>query len=83
MPLFWIVHTLKGNPEVFIQDADGGDIARLKASIAGFEGPYSDMHEPDAKIAAKIPKKMIGRVLDQKEAEVLLKKIGKMIAATL
>lgn len=76
MPLYWIVHTLKENSEIFIQDANGGDIARLKASIAGFEGPYSEMHELDAKIAAKVPKKMIGRVLSQKEAEALLKKIG-------
>lgn len=76
MPLFWIVHTINNTPSVFIQEAEGGEIAILKASIAGFGGRPSEIHELDAKTAAKIPKKMIGRVLVQKEAEALLKKLG-------
>lgn len=76
MPLFWIVHTINDKPSVFIQEGAGGDIARLKASIAGFAGPYSEMHELDAKTSKKVPKKMTGKVLDQKEANALLKKIG-------
>lgn len=78
MPLFWIVHTLDGKPAIFIQEATGMEIARLKARIAGFDkGAFSEIHELDAKIERRVPKKMIGRVLDQKEATALLKKIGK------
>lgn len=76
MPLYWIVRIINSNPQVFIQEANGGDIARLKASIAGFEGPYSEMHELGVEIAKRVPKKLIGKVLDQKEANALLKKIG-------
>jgi hypothetical protein len=78
MPLFWIVHIINNNPTVFIQEATGVEIARLKASIAGFnEGTFSEAHMLDAKRAKKVPKKMIGRVLDQDEANALLKRIGK------
>lgn len=77
MPLFWLVHANKGKPSVFIVEATGGEIAMLKASIAGFgNGRPSEIHELDAKTERKVPKKMIGRVLDQKEATELLKKIG-------
>lgn len=78
MPLFWIVHMIEGKPAVFIQESTGKEIARLKASIAGFnKGVFSEMHELDAKTEKKVPKKMIGRVLGQDEANALLKKIGK------
>jgi hypothetical protein len=77
MPLFWIAHTVDKKPSIFIVEAEGGEIAILKASIAGFSGPHSEIHELDAKTARKIPKKVIGRVLDQFEANALLKKIGK------
>lgn len=78
MPLFWIVHIIDNKPSVFIQEATGMEIARLKARIAGFtEGTFSAIHELDAKTAARVPKKLIGRVLDQDEANGLLRKIGK------
>jgi len=78
MALFWIVHILNDKPSVFIVEAEGMEIARLKASIAGFnEGMFSEIHELDAKTAKKIPKRLIGQVLDQHEANALLKKIGK------
>lgn len=77
MPLFWLVRTIKKKPSVFIVEAEGGEIALLKAGIAGFEGPRPEIHELDTKTARKIPKKLIGRVLDQFEANALLKKIGK------
>lgn len=77
MPLFWIVHIINNKPAVFIQESTGKEIARLKASIAGFnQGTFSEIHELDAKMAARVPKAMIGRVLDQDEANALLRKIG-------
>lgn len=78
MPLFWLVRTINKKPSVFIVEAEGGEIALLKAGIAGFEGgPRPELLELDAKTARKIPKRLIGRVLDQFEANALLKKIGK------
>jgi hypothetical protein len=54
------------------------EIARLKAAIAGFDkGAFSEIHELDEKTERKVPKKMIGRALDQDEANALLKKFGK------
>lgn len=77
MPLFWLVHSTDKGPSIFIVEAEGGEIAILKASIAGFGGRPSEIHELDAKTAKKIPAKMIGRMLDQKEAAALVEKIGK------
>jgi hypothetical protein len=77
MPLFWIVHLVEDKPVVFIQEAAGMEIARLKAAVAGFKGgAFSAIHELDEKTARKIPKKMIGRGLSQREATALLKRIG-------
>jgi len=76
MPSFWIVHTRNGAPAVFIQDAASLVYARLAAAKAGFDGTFVEGHELDAKTAKKIPKQMIGRVLLQKEAAALLKRMA-------
>jgi hypothetical protein len=78
MRLYWIVHIVDGKPLVFIQESAGKEIARLKASLAGFsQGRFSQILELDEKTGRKVPKKMIGRALDRDEANALLKRIGK------
>jgi hypothetical protein len=78
MPLFWIVHNVAGKPVVFIQESAGKEIARLKASIAGFrQGTFSQILELDEETGRRVPKKMIGRALDQDEANALLKRIAR------
>jgi hypothetical protein len=76
MPLFWIVQTIDGAPRVFIQEANAGIYARLKASIAGHQGEFAEMHQLDEKTAKTVPKKMIGRGLSQEEAQALLARMG-------
>lgn len=71
MSLFWFVYT---GPRIFISDS-GGEVGMIKASIAGMKGRPAEIHMLDAKIAKKIPKRMIGRVLSQEEAKGLLGKI--------
>jgi hypothetical protein len=72
VPFFWIVHQVGGARTVFI--AEAGDIvtARLKASLAGHHGQFDGYHVLSDKLAEKIPKEMLGRVLTQAEAEALL-----------
>lgn len=78
MPLFWLVHIVDEQPVVFIQESAGMETARLKAAIAGFnQGTFSEIHMLDAKTEKRVPKKLIGKVLDQSEANALLKKFGK------
>ena len=50
-------------------------VARLKASIAGFDGEFIEAHMLDAKSAKKIPKRMIGRALSLREANALLDRL--------
>jgi hypothetical protein len=40
MPLFWIVNEIDGKRHVFVQEAGALIFARLKASLAGFEGQF-------------------------------------------
>jgi len=76
MALFWIAKTIDGERRYFIQEADWPIFAMLRAAIAGFRGHAEETIELDAKTARKVPKKMIGRVLSQKEAEALLARFG-------
>jgi hypothetical protein len=50
--------------------------ARLDAALAGFDGDYVEAHRLDDKRAKKVPKKMIGRVLTEKEALALLDRMA-------
>ena len=56
MPLFWIVHDVDGVRRVFIQEASWPIYARLKASFAGLQGEFVEMHELHAKRARNVPK---------------------------
>jgi hypothetical protein len=49
--------------------------ARIKASIAGFDGDFVEAHALDARTARKIPKKMIGRSPPLREANSLLDRL--------
>jgi hypothetical protein len=51
-------------------------MARMKAGMAGQQGAFQEGHQLDAKTAKKIPVKMVGRSLSQKEAAALLKRIA-------
>jgi hypothetical protein len=76
MPLFWIVHEIDGKRRIFIQEAGALITARIKASIAGFDGEFVEAHALDAKTARKVPKKMIGRALSPREVSALLKRLS-------
>ena len=77
MALFWIVHEIDGKRCVFIQEVGALILARLKASIAGFDdGVFVEAHALDAKTAGKVPKKMIGRVLSPREVSALLDRLS-------
>ena len=75
MALFWIVHDVDGARVVRIEESHALIFARFKAVIDGFGGKYVEGHEFDAKLAEKIPRKMIGRVLTADEATALLLKL--------
>lgn len=72
---FWLVFKRKGNVEVLIQPANHIIIARMRAMIAGIEGEFQEGHPLDAKIARKIPKARVGRVMTGQEARTLLKRL--------
>jgi hypothetical protein len=61
---------------VFIQGAAHITFARIKASVSGHEGEFFEALELTPKMAKRVPKKMIGRVLSQEEAAKLLEKMG-------
>ena len=78
MALFWVAKINDdGETTFFLQEANTQLFASLRASIAGQKGKPVESIELDAKTARKVPKKMIGRVLSQREAETLLTRIGK------
>ena len=76
MALFWIAKIENGETTYFLQEANTQLYASLRASIAGQKGKPVESIELDAKTARKVPKKMIGRVLSQSEAEALLARFG-------
>lgn len=76
MALWWIVNDVAGETEVFVQEADTLIGARLRASIDGFKGTFSEGHMLDAKTTKKMPKDLVGRMLNQRQAMRLLKRLG-------
>lgn len=77
MLLYWIVREHEGVRTFFLVEAYEPTGAFLKSAIAGHEGGKPvEYHELDAKTASKIPKRMIGRVLTQDEAQAVLERIG-------
>jgi hypothetical protein len=76
MPLFWVVRETAGERSVFLQEASEKLYAWLHAALAGHRGAPVEIHELDAKTARKMPKRAIGRVLSQDEAQALLERLG-------
>jgi len=73
MALFWIVHEFDGKRRIYIQEARSLIFARLRVSRAGFDkGTFVEAHALDARIAKKIPKELIGRLLSPSEVSALL-----------
>ena len=75
--LFWLVHRDGGEQRYFIAEAGAPIFARLRAAIAGLPAEtFHEIHALDAATARKVPRRMIGRVLTQAEAEELLERLG-------
>jgi hypothetical protein len=75
--MFWLAFkNSRGAVEVFIVQAHHLMMARMRAGMAGQQGTLQEGHELDRKTARKIPAKMVGRSLSQKEAMALLKRIA-------
>ena len=73
MALYWVAKTRDdGSTHYFLQEATTQLYASLRSALAGHDGKPTDVIQLDAKTARKVPKKMIGRVLTQDEAEALL-----------
>ena len=68
MRRFWIVHDIKGERVVRVQDADALIFARLDAMIDGFGGDFVEAHPLDDKLASRIPRRLINRTLSSAEA---------------
>jgi hypothetical protein len=73
--LFWLVYGEGDDLTLFIQPAETMVYAQLKASIAGMDGEYKEGYELSATMARKVPKKLIGKPLNQKQANALVKKL--------
>ena len=76
MPLFWLTYKHGDDVEVIIQPARHLIEARLRAQVRGQDGTFGEGQELDTKTAAKIPKKLIGRSLNSKEAATLLGRLA-------
>jgi hypothetical protein len=75
--LFWVAKINDdGETTYFLQEASTQLYASIRSAIAGHVGKPTDIIELDAKSARKVPKRMVGRVLIQKEAEALLSRMG-------
>ena len=74
MALFWIVHEVDGEERRVVYPRGSALIlARLNAMMLDrFGGTFVEAHELDKPTAAKVPRKMIGRVLTADEATALL-----------
>jgi hypothetical protein len=75
-PLFWIVREDNGARSVFLQAATAKIFALIRSAIAGHRGKLAEIHELDAKMVRRVPKKLIGRVLRLSEATALLKRLA-------
>lgn len=76
MALWWIVNKTDGQMSVSVHEAESQIAARMRANLAGHTGTFSEAYQLDTKTAKKMPKDLVGRVLSQKEALRLLKKIS-------
>jgi hypothetical protein len=73
--LFWLVYAKGDDVTLFIQPAETMVYAQLKASIALGDGKYQEGYELDARMTRKMPRNLIGKPLNQKQANALVKKL--------
>ena len=76
MPLFWLVHEIDGERRVLIQEGSTLNFARLDAAITGLGGDFVGGHMLDERHAKKVPKKMIGRALTDREVRALIDRMA-------
>jgi hypothetical protein len=74
--LWWVVREVDGKRQFYLQKADTQMYAGLRSAMDGFEGALKEVIPLGAKAARKVPKDLVGRVLKQREAMKLLKKLG-------
>jgi hypothetical protein len=79
MPLFWLAYRQKGIACVLILQASSLISARLKATlqIDGIDEHFAKRFELEREL--DVPAGMVGRLLNQEEAEALLKKLEHQI----
>jgi hypothetical protein len=72
--VFWLVYQTSSGPCVILQPASSLIHARLVAGMKGMpHSEFSEGHALDPKLIKKIPTKLIGRCLSQRQATQLLK----------
>jgi hypothetical protein len=79
MPLHWLVHEIDGKRVVYVQEAGALIFALLALRMAGEPVTPDNLiehHVLTSAIARKIPTKMRGRALSEREARTLIEKIG-------
>ena len=62
---------------MIVQPAGDLITARMRATLADVAGEFQEGHELDAKMAKKVPKAQIGKILSRAQATALLKRLDK------
>jgi hypothetical protein len=70
--LWWLTYQHGGDIIVTIQPAYSLIAARLRAALADIKGEFREGHQLDEKMAKKVPKGVVGKILTRKEAQSLL-----------
>ena len=75
--IFWLVFKQGNEVAVIIQPAGEIITARMRAMLSGIEGEFQEGHRLETKMAKKVPKALIGKILSRTQAAALLKKLDK------
>ena len=73
MALWWLIHKKRGAQYVFVVEAAGLILARMKGKLAGEVGTFVSGHELDEASAKRVPKAMQGRWMTMEELASLAK----------
>jgi hypothetical protein len=71
--LWWLIHKKRGKQYVFVVEAPGLILARMKGKLAGEIGAYAEGHELDEASAKQVPDEMRGRWMSMEDLAVLAK----------
>jgi hypothetical protein len=77
VPLFWIVYEIDSESCVFIKEGVDSDLALADASTAGMRGKVIATHQLGTQIASRLPTEMIDRTLPRRQAELVLRRLGR------